>query len=84
MVKKNQSVSQIPWQVVESNTDAAPPLLPFTEPVVPSLILPETVVPSLILPESSTLFGYFSQIVDQSIVEILINRSKQVRTKQIV
>ena len=61
-----QSVSQIPWQAVDSNTDAALPP-PFTEPVGPTAVLPE----------SSAPFDYFSQIVDRSIVEILVQETNK-------
>ena len=65
--RRIQGVSQIPWQAVDSDTDAAPPPLPFTKPVGPSVVLPE----------SSTPFDYFSQIVDRSIVEILTQETNK-------
>ena len=57
----------IPWQEVDSNSDEATPILPFTEPVGPRCSLTEC----------STPFDFYSQLVDRSVVEILVTETNK-------
>ena len=65
--RMRQPVVQILWQEVDHNLDVATPLIPFTEPVGPSVTLPE----------GSTPFDYFTQIVDRTVVQILVKETNK-------
>ena len=63
--RRSQPVAQIPWQSVDTNSDATVNPLPFTEPVGPSSLLPVGSAP----------FDYYSQIIDRDVVDILVQET---------
>ena len=64
---RQPTVAPIPWEKVHSNSDEATAIHSFTEPVGPTHPLPE----------SSTPFDFYSQIVDRSVVEILVTETNK-------
>ena len=65
--QRGMRITQIPWQEIDPNTDEVTPIFPFAEPVGPSHTLPE----------GSTPFEFYSQIVDRSVVEILVTETNK-------
>ena len=65
---RQPTVTPIPWQEVDFNSDDATPILPFTE----------LVGPRRSLPESSTPFDFYSELVDRSVVVILVTETNKI------
>ena len=64
---RQPSVTQVPWEEVDPNSDEVTPIFPFTEPVGPVHRLPD----------QSTPFEFYSLIVDRSVVEILVTQTSK-------
>ena len=66
-LRDKKNVAQIPWQSVDTNSDATINPLPFTEPVGLSSLLPVGSAP----------FDYYSQIIDRDVVDILVQETNK-------